>query len=357
MKKMLVVVVLVSAAFIILISETYAQTIYACVSSRGGAMRNVSGPGMCSRTERQISWNIQGPKGDQGIQGLKGDQGIQGIQGLKGDQGIQGIQGIKGDKGDQGIQGIKGDKGDKGDQGIQGPKGPQGEPGICPCPPLSPTLVADYQMNEGTGLVILDSSPYQNDGYMGENAFVDPYPQPNPVGLNWGTGVLDFPLTESGDFAVGCHPSLQFSTYLAIESLFLIHSLSDTNYLISKGYLLSGTGSFGVNVVQNSIDAWIMHDGTMYHSISSPAITTEQYYKLVVVYDSVAKVIRLWLNDQEVTYSAQQTVPGDGLIYTGPCSLAAPRHVNGQLVIGHLYGYGTYKFHGTIDYLKLYNKL
>jgi hypothetical protein len=214
-------------------------------------------------------------------------------------------------------------------------------------------------MNEGSGLVVLDSSTYHNDAYFCDNPFVDPYPQPSAdcYGIQWGIGVIDFPIGQTGGIGIGCNESLQFSTFLGIESVFSLHSLHANNYIISKGYLLSSTGSFGLRINENSIDAWIVHNGTQYHSISNPVITAGLYYKLVVVYDSAEKVIRLWLNDQEVTYSTQDTVPDDGLIYTGPCSFEAPRHVNGGLVFGHLYGYGSYRFYGTMDYLKLYNKL
>jgi hypothetical protein len=320
MKKLLAVSGLVLAVFIAAISETSAQTIYSCYNTKSGAMRHVTGTGLCKKTETEISWQTAGgPKGE------------------------------KGDKGDTGATGAT---------GLTGATGPQGEPGICSCPPLL-VLVTDYQMNEGSGLVVLDSSTYHNDGYFCDDTFTDPYPQPqaNCGGVQWGIGVIDFPINQTGGISIGCNGSLQFSTFLKIETVFALHSLHANNYIISKGYLLSSTGSFGLKIDGNSIYAWIMNNGTEYHSISSPVITAGQYYKLVVVYDSAEKVIRLWLNDQEVTYSVQQTVPGDGLIYTGPCSLAAPRHVNGGLVIGHLYGYGTYRFYGTIDYLKLYNKL
>jgi hypothetical protein len=94
-----------------------------------------------------VTWNQQGPKGDQGIQGVKGDKGDQGIQGEKGDQGVQGvkgdqgIQGVKGDKGDQGIQGVKGDKGDQGIQGVKGDKGDQGIQG-----PPGASGISGYQL-------------------------------------------------------------------------------------------------------------------------------------------------------------------------------------------------------------------
>lgn len=122
---------------------------------------------------------IQGPKGEQGIQGLPGKNGettylhikysndgglsftsnngetpgdyigqytdfteadstdtskytwkkIKGEQGERGPQGIQGLQGLQGPQGEQGIQGPKGDTGDKGDKGAQGVKGDKGDTG------------------------------------------------------------------------------------------------------------------------------------------------------------------------------------------------------------------------------------
>lgn len=89
---------------------------------------------------------VQGPKGDQGAQGIQGltgpkgdqgltgQQGLQGIQGPKGDTGAQGLPGVKGDTGAQGLQGIPGPKGDQGDQGLVGPKG---DPGLTEAIPLT----------------------------------------------------------------------------------------------------------------------------------------------------------------------------------------------------------------------------
>ena len=79
---------------------------------------------------------MQGPKGDQGIQGPvgeqgpKGDKGDTGATGSQGPKGDTGAKGDKGDKGDTGPQGIQGEQGPKGDQGEVGPQGPQGEQGI-----------------------------------------------------------------------------------------------------------------------------------------------------------------------------------------------------------------------------------
>lgn len=59
----------------------------------------------CRTNETQVSWNQQGPKGEQGIQGIQGVQGDQGIPGVKGDQGVKGDTGPQGPKGDTGAPG------------------------------------------------------------------------------------------------------------------------------------------------------------------------------------------------------------------------------------------------------------
>ncbi len=66
----------------------------------------------CSKSEKALAWNRQGPKGDTGPAGPMGDAGPQGPQGGPGPQGEPGP------KGDPGIQGPKGDKGEPGAPGI-----------------------------------------------------------------------------------------------------------------------------------------------------------------------------------------------------------------------------------------------
>ena len=84
MKKLLVVSGLVLAVFIAAISETSAQTIYSCYKKTSGAMRYVTGPGQCKKTETQISFNTAGPAGPQGATGAAGPAGPTGPQGPPG---------------------------------------------------------------------------------------------------------------------------------------------------------------------------------------------------------------------------------------------------------------------------------
>ena len=52
--------------------------------------------GKCTRAERKILWNQQGPPGEQGEPGAQGQQGEPGTQGQQGQQGQQGAQGDPG---------------------------------------------------------------------------------------------------------------------------------------------------------------------------------------------------------------------------------------------------------------------
>ena len=59
----------------------------------------------CSKNEKALAFNQQGPKGDPGPQGPQGEKGDTGAQGPEGPAGPQGPQGPKGDTGAQGPAG------------------------------------------------------------------------------------------------------------------------------------------------------------------------------------------------------------------------------------------------------------
>ena len=104
MKKLLVVSGLILVVFIAAISETSAQTIYACYNKNSGAMRYVTGQGKCKSSENQISLTSGGvgPQGPAGPQGPQGPQGLVGPAGPKGDTGATGATGPIGPAGPPG---------------------------------------------------------------------------------------------------------------------------------------------------------------------------------------------------------------------------------------------------------------
>jgi hypothetical protein len=108
------------------IPDAGTSTYHACLLNSVGTIRIID-PSLapssplqhCNpKSETEITFAQQGPKGDQGLPGPKGDTGP---QGPKGDQGDTGPQGPKGDTGPQGPKGDTGPQGEKGDPGKDAP--------------------------------------------------------------------------------------------------------------------------------------------------------------------------------------------------------------------------------------------
>jgi hypothetical protein len=90
MRKLLVIIGVVSVLATVTVTQSAAQTIYGCIKKSNGALRVVGDSSQCKKSEAPLSWNqggSQGPKGD------KGDTGASGPRGPKGDSGSQGIAG------------------------------------------------------------------------------------------------------------------------------------------------------------------------------------------------------------------------------------------------------------------------
>ncbi len=105
MIRFALVVVLVTAFFASTsIPATADNVINACVKKKTGAVRIVSEPSKCKRSEDPLSWNQTGPPG---VQGPVGPSGPKGEQGSVGPAGPQGEQGPVGPQGPQGPPGSK----------------------------------------------------------------------------------------------------------------------------------------------------------------------------------------------------------------------------------------------------------
>jgi hypothetical protein len=90
----LVVVALVCAGVAIAAGGSSGQ-LHACASKRTGALRLLS-HGKCKRSEREVSWNVTGPPGKQGLAGKPGTLGSSGHQGATGAMGATGATGANG---------------------------------------------------------------------------------------------------------------------------------------------------------------------------------------------------------------------------------------------------------------------
>jgi hypothetical protein len=103
-----------------------SNTIQACRNTSNGELRQVSSPEDCRNSEVPVVWNIVGPQGPPGPQGVPGPQGPAGPQGVPGPQGPAGPQGVPGPQGPAGPQGVPGPQGPAGPTGLQGPPGISG---------------------------------------------------------------------------------------------------------------------------------------------------------------------------------------------------------------------------------------
>jgi hypothetical protein len=69
------------------LASVSGDTITVCISSHGGTLYKAR---KCSKLDKKLTWNQQGPSGSRGPQGPTGSAGAQGLQGVQGPQGIQG---------------------------------------------------------------------------------------------------------------------------------------------------------------------------------------------------------------------------------------------------------------------------
>jgi hypothetical protein len=73
MKRTVLMVTIICVLFFVMSSMCFADNvIHGCVGKLTGNLRVVSSTSKCLSIENPISWNIQGPPGLQGVQGLPG---------------------------------------------------------------------------------------------------------------------------------------------------------------------------------------------------------------------------------------------------------------------------------------------
>src|SRR5262249_56336632 len=92
------------------VGEDARGGIHAC-TRKGGGLRIVALDTVCKKTEKSLTWNVQGPAGDAGPAGPAGAQGPAGEQGSRGPSGPTGQRGAEGATGPQGPAGRPGPRG------------------------------------------------------------------------------------------------------------------------------------------------------------------------------------------------------------------------------------------------------
>jgi hypothetical protein len=126
-----------STILLLAVGPTAGDQMRGCVNASGG-LRIIGASESCRGNESFVAWNMTGPAGPQGAQGVAGPMGAtgpQGPRGLPGDRGAngapgpQGERGLVGPQGGAGSSGQQGPAGAKGDRGDVGPQGPPGAPG------------------------------------------------------------------------------------------------------------------------------------------------------------------------------------------------------------------------------------
>jgi hypothetical protein len=90
-----VALVLAGTGLAVASSPGRGAVISTCYRASGGGLRVIDtarkgSAGNCSKKEKALSWNQQGPQGVRGVPGLQGTPGVQGAQGLQGVQGMPG---------------------------------------------------------------------------------------------------------------------------------------------------------------------------------------------------------------------------------------------------------------------------
>lgn len=118
------------------------DVLHGCAKRHGGELRLIDTTWpiwqRCEPNEREVSWNVQGPKGDVGP---AGPAGADGAAGPAGPTGAAGPAGEVGPAGAAGPAGAVGPQGPMGPPGPKGDVGPEGPPGPAPAGPPPPKVI------------------------------------------------------------------------------------------------------------------------------------------------------------------------------------------------------------------------
>lgn len=127
--------------------------IHGCYSTSSGALRVLAEGRSCTRHEKALAWNEQGPRGETGARGATGAAGATGPVGPAGPGGAVGPQGPAGA---QGAAGLAGPQGPGGADGAIGPAGPS-----APEPPAdAPDSTYELTLHEPGGDLVASLSAF-----------------------------------------------------------------------------------------------------------------------------------------------------------------------------------------------------
>jgi hypothetical protein len=138
-------------------AQSGSGAIKGCSHKKTGALRVLSGTKKCKRTERALSWNVEGApgatgtNGSAGLNGAKGENGPAGAAGSNGAAGAAGANGAIGPTGPAGADGTNGTAGTIGATGPTGPEGKIGPTGPAGSPDTANQILTKLATVDGAG--------------------------------------------------------------------------------------------------------------------------------------------------------------------------------------------------------------
>lgn len=139
------------------VAQSGSGAIKGCSHKKTGALRVLSGTQKCKRTERALSWNVEGApgaagtNGSAGLNGAKGENGPAGAAGSNGAAGAAGANGAIGPTGPAGADGTNGTAGTIGATGPTGPEGNIGPTGPAGSPDTGAQILTKLAPVDGAG--------------------------------------------------------------------------------------------------------------------------------------------------------------------------------------------------------------
>jgi RHS repeat-associated protein len=205
--------------------------------------------------------------------------------------------------------------------------------------PSNNNLVGYWNLNEGTGTTANDTSGTGNNGTL-----------MNMDNTNWVAGKAGTALNFAG---TNDYVDIPHSTSLNISNYLTVGVWVNPSVASNAGYVIEKQSSWHFQIggyagVQNRLDLTLYQNGSAYDTISSPSIPTDTWTYVAFTYskDDPTHKPKLYINGTETTYSLQQAMPSNYILYT------TPNDVN----IGR-YGGGVAYFNGKIDDARIYSRV
>ena len=238
-------------------SDGASETIFACKHPSGGWLRQVSEATQCRRRETPVSWNIAGPKGDQGDPGAPGPKGDKGDPGTA-ISGLKTLEGVPCVADDSAAGEIKVTIGASGDVTLTCEAAPDQPPPPPPPPP------------DGNTKLVINEVDYDQVGADG-NGFVEIH---NTGGAAADLSTVDLVAVNGGDGSeydrVALTGSLAAGGYLAVaielqngapDGLALLDGTTLVDALSYEGAITAATiGGQTYNLVEGTALAATVED-------------------------------------------------------------------------------------------------